>query len=256
MEDRCNLDNFFAAVARRNIVPNWTGFNYLIEEGTSDYCHEIGYLLAIYKSPTIFEVVIEVLQQSKFKAEALGLTETDVVMDQAIYAKAAEILLHPIHATLSNFVVLRMGAFHTSCNYMSIIGKRFADAGMRDLVVEACILGEGSVERMMNGKHYNNGIRVLKYLYDVMSRLKFEVFDDWLLENGHQRLESLLESYGMILSTEEVSFETFKKFLVHQEMFNLFAEFDKCLRDSPQSGPTATFWTSFLDMMNIFYLLF
>jgi hypothetical protein len=53
-----------------------------------------------------------------------------------------------------------MWAFHTSCNYISIIGKRFADAGMGDLVVEAGILGEGSVERMMSGKQYNNGIRV------------------------------------------------------------------------------------------------
>ena len=38
-------------------MPNWTGFNYLIEEGTSDSCHEIGYLPAIDKSPTTFEVV-------------------------------------------------------------------------------------------------------------------------------------------------------------------------------------------------------
>ena len=36
-------------------------------------------------------------------------------------------------------------------------------------------------------------------------------------------------SYGMMLSTEEISFENFKNLLVYQEMFNLFVEFDNCV---------------------------
>jgi hypothetical protein len=35
------------------------------------------------------ETVVEVLKQSKSKAETLGLRETDVVFDQAIYAKVS-----------------------------------------------------------------------------------------------------------------------------------------------------------------------
>ena len=37
---------------------------------------------------------------------------------------------------------------------------------MRELVVETGILGEGSAERALSGKHYNSGIKVFKYLVD------------------------------------------------------------------------------------------
>ncbi len=98
-------------------------------------------LPAINQSPTKLETVQDVLVQSKLKAEALGLSETDVVMDQAIYARALEILLMPRNRELKKFIVLRMGAFHTSCIFLSVIGKRFADAGLRDLIVEANLVG-------------------------------------------------------------------------------------------------------------------
>jgi len=71
------------------------------------------------------DVVLELLVQSKLKAEKLGLEETDVVFDQAIYAKAVEVLMNPIHLDLKRFIVLRMGAFHTTMTFLAVIGKRF-----------------------------------------------------------------------------------------------------------------------------------
>ena len=82
-------------------------------------------------------------------------------MDQAIYAKAVEIMFHPAHADLLNFIILRMGSFQTALNFMPVIEKRFSNSGTRELVVEAGILGEGSAERALSGKHYNSGIRVI-----------------------------------------------------------------------------------------------
>lgn len=87
------------------------------------------------------DTVLELLQQSKLKAEKIGLKETDVVLDLAIYAKAVEIVMNPLHKDLKSFVVLRMGAFHTSMIFLAVIGKRFADAGLRDIIVEANLLG-------------------------------------------------------------------------------------------------------------------
>ena len=71
----------------------------------------------------------------------LGLTETDIVLDQAIYAKAVEILMNPIHEELNKFIVLRMGGFHITCIFLGVIGKRFGDGGLRDLIIESNILG-------------------------------------------------------------------------------------------------------------------
>ena len=46
------------------------------------------------------------------------------------------------------------------------------------------LLGEGSVERMLTGKHYNNATRVLKYVYDAISRCRIDQFDSWLTQRG------------------------------------------------------------------------
>ncbi len=91
------------------------------------------------------DVVLDILNQSKAKAERLGLSEVDVVFDQAIYAKAVEIVLNPMYIHLKKFIVLRMGAFHTTMTFLAVIGKRFGDAGLRDWIVEANILGVGKI---------------------------------------------------------------------------------------------------------------
>lgn len=45
-----------------------------------------------------------------------------------------------------------MGVFHTICNFPGIFGKRFLDAGLRDLAGESEVITEGSVDRVVNGQ--------------------------------------------------------------------------------------------------------
>ena len=52
-------------------------------------------LPAIDQSPTNPDTVLELLIQPKAKVQRLVLNETDVVVDQAIYAKVVEILANP-----------------------------------------------------------------------------------------------------------------------------------------------------------------
>ena len=47
------------------------------------------------------------------------------------------------------WVLLRLGTFHTIFNLLSIIGKRFQDAGLRDICTESGIIAEGSVSSVL-----------------------------------------------------------------------------------------------------------
>ena len=38
-----------------------------------------------------------------------------------------------------------MGVFHTICTMLAVIGKRFGDAGLRDLSVESGVIAGGSI---------------------------------------------------------------------------------------------------------------
>ncbi len=160
-------------------IPGWTGFNYLMCDNDSDNYHKIGYLPSINKSPTSHDTVLELLSQSKIKAEKLGLVDTDVVLDMAIYAKAVEVMMNPKYIDLKQFIVLRLGGFHTMCIFIAVIGKRFASAGLRDIVIEANLLGESSVDQMFKGKHYNNAMRILKYMYEAVKRHMINSFEQW-----------------------------------------------------------------------------
>ena len=37
---------------------------------------------------------------------------------------------------------------------------------------------KGSVGKVINGKHYNNGTRIFKYIYDPLVRVQIDQFQD------------------------------------------------------------------------------
>ena len=54
--------------------------------------------------------------------------------------------------------------FHTICTFLSVIGKRFQDAGLRDVIIESGVISEGSV---FGVRTYNRAIRFHKLMYEA-----------------------------------------------------------------------------------------
>ena len=79
-------------------------------------------------------------------------------------------------------IILMMGNFHTICNLLSIIGKLFGDSGLRDLIVESGAIAEGSVNKVLEGRQYNRGVRVHKLVYEACMRIIWTTFQEWLRE--------------------------------------------------------------------------
>ena len=124
--------------------------------------------------------------------KSLQLNNIVVVFDQALYAKAAEVTWKRPE-TFKN-IILRMGVFHATCNFMGTIGKRFADAGLRDLCVEAGVIADGSITGVLDGHRYNRAIRLHKLLYEAFLRLAWKGFRPWLEENHPEDLLHLEET--------------------------------------------------------------
>ena len=90
-----------------------------------------GLLLPTIDAPaTSMTTVNEILVHSLKIKDVLELKSIVLIFDQALYAKATEIVWK--HPDQFSDIVLRMGVFHTVCTLLSIIGKRFQDAGLRD----------------------------------------------------------------------------------------------------------------------------
>ena len=45
-----------------------------------------------------------------------------------------------------------MGTFNTICTFLAVIGKRFGEAGLRDLAVESGVIADGSIAGILDTK--------------------------------------------------------------------------------------------------------
>jgi hypothetical protein len=59
-----------------------------------------------------------------------------------------------------------------------IIGKRFADAGVCDLLVEAGVVAQGSVSAVLDGRHYNRAVRAHTLVYEALLCMAWKHFGD------------------------------------------------------------------------------
>ncbi len=145
------------------VVPSWSAFNTMLQKENAPRESSVGYCQIIDGSPTELGTVYTVLEKSLQMANQLHQQDAIVVFDQAIYAKALEIIWK--NQERFQRIVLRLGAFHTICAFSAAIGKRFGDAGLSDILVESGIVGAGSVNGVIQGKHYNRFIRVHKVFH-------------------------------------------------------------------------------------------
>ena len=147
--------------SRNQTVCSWTGFNILVRNEEKVHDDVVGYLPTVNAPATQLSTVREVLRRTQQIKSSLDLKSTVVVFDQALYAKATEILWKEEDLMKD---IPRMGVFHTVCTLLSIIGKRFQDAGLRDLLIESGVIAEGSVEGALEGSKYNRAVRAHKLL--------------------------------------------------------------------------------------------
>ncbi|KAK3884774.1 hypothetical protein Pcinc_010960 [Petrolisthes cinctipes] len=115
------LARLHAASSQENPVAGWTGFNITTRDNEDVSQNTVAYLPTINAPATEMSTIHEVLIRSQIM-NTLELKSIVVVCDQATYAKAVEILWK--HKDKFSHIVPILGAFHTICTLMAIIGKR------------------------------------------------------------------------------------------------------------------------------------
>jgi hypothetical protein len=72
--------------------------------------------------------------------------------------------------------IIMIGTFHVVCAYFKMIGKKMEGTGLSDILLEASLIGSGSVTGVMTGKHYSRAMHCHKILLEALERLLFEEF--------------------------------------------------------------------------------
>eukprot|EP00117_Sycon_ciliatum_P005471 scpid86952/ scgid9409/ len=120
---------------------------------------------------TVYELIV----RSQQLASKLGQDHCIITVDQAVYAKAVEVCWKT--PQFKN-VVLRMGAFHTAYAFLAVLGKRFASAGLEDLLVESGVVGASACKQVMAGKHYNRAVRLHKLVFECLLGINRMLHED------------------------------------------------------------------------------
>ena len=102
-------------------ISSWTGINIKTRRENLVLRDTVGYLPTIDSPATAMNTIFEVLMKAHQTKDELKLKHVVVVFDQAIYAKAVEIIWK--YRDLFADIDPRLGAFHTISCFLSVIGK-------------------------------------------------------------------------------------------------------------------------------------
>lgn len=175
-------------------TPSWTGFNSRIIEDNIPK-QRVSYLSPINLSPTNASVVAHTMEQAQNVGIECGQTYVQVTYDLAI-AKIA----YKIQATegrkFSNLFI-HLGSFHLMMAYFKTIGHFIDECGLTHMMIESKIIASGSVNGIIEGKHFNRCKRLHPLMALSLQLLHFDQFlknkdDDYEFVKG-QIYEDLLD---------------------------------------------------------------
>ena len=157
-------------------VPGWSGFNAILFPEMA-YKSNIGYCPMIDRNSTEYSTIYTVLKHAQKLTSALEQQDTVVTFDLVIYMKAKQIQWR-YPEEFAN-VIIRMGGFHIALNYLGLIGKKYLDSGLDDLLIESGTYAARTTAALMKGKSYIQGLRAHKLVSEAMFRLMWSAFVAW-----------------------------------------------------------------------------
>ena len=167
------------------------------------------------------------------------------VFDQTIYAKAFEVN-YKVYEKFK-LIVLRLGTFYIHGTLISIIGKRFLHAGLKELFIEARVVAEGCGLQFWRAETITGVFVCRNWLTKHSWGLHWL---DGSHPAGSRQVQTCIDEIGTLadeLSKErhdEVSRAEFSSILL-----TFFSEYTLHLRNT--DGPLSLFRMSYIDMIEL-----
>ena len=81
-------------------------------------------------------------------------------------------------------IVVRLGGFHVTVNFMGAVGYLMKGSGIKELLVESSACNKGTAEKVLNGKDYYKMLRFHLLLSDAITGLLWKEFEQWLVSEN------------------------------------------------------------------------
>ena len=225
-----------------DVFAGWTGFNIKMCPDNIPLS-SIKYLPVIEANPTEMSTIYTILLKSIEIADKLEIDSLVLVSDQAIYSKIQQIRWK--NDVFNQRLVVRLGEFHTVMAFLSVIGKRFKDAGLINIIIESEIVAAGSVDGVISGKHYNRSLRTHKLLFEAFSQMLWSAFLQSVTEEICTEVHSLSSHLCELFFDGNLNVSNLPT--NYNDIMKLYNEFvvTNCKRNA-----TFCFWVTYLEIVS------
>ncbi|MCG7882443.1 MAG: hypothetical protein JAY96_12745 [Candidatus Thiodiazotropha endolucinida] len=227
-------------------VPGWTGF-VSITGSKPTILTTIDYYPVINRPITEYKTVQECLRYAEEASKEVGQTYVITTFDLGVCMKAFPLIWNNPQKYANHIVMI--GTFHLVCAYLKMLGKKMAGSGLSDVMLEAGLIGTGSIQGVLTGKHYERAMHCHKIVLESLERLLLEQF--LVQRDSNQLLDTLPEAAQLKvqnlihLPSKDTLEETVKDDAVHSYITEYCQYREKV--HSGELGKTAQFWIAYME---------
>lgn len=227
-------------------TPSWTGFNSLIHLD-ENLKQRVSYLTTINSSPTSKEVVQETLYQCLKIASECNQDYIEVTYDLGI-AKIAYQIQSTERPTFDK-VFIHIGSFHLIMAYFKACGKFIENCGITNILVNANVLAQGSVNSFIAGKHYNRCRRLYPLISLALNILHFKRFAE---EEDITLSDHISDYLSLFIESKSAEPRINDEDLL--DLYTTYNEFRERTLEG-QHGKTAKFYMIFINLIDHYLIL-
>ncbi len=227
-------------------TPGWDGF-----VSITGYPHKrittIGYYSVIHNPITEYKIVQECLRLAKEATQEVQQEYTITTFDLGVCMKAYPVVLNDPDRYTKHIILI--GTFHLTCAYFLMIGKKMEATGLTDVLLEAGLVGSGTVYGVLSGKNYSRAMVCHKTVLESLERLLLKQYLDsrgksklfeHLPEGAKQKLKQLTSSPKKDIFEDRLNDRDISNYI---EMYFQFREEVV----NGQVGKTGKFWMTYMD---------
>jgi len=186
----------------------------------------------------------------------VGQKHTIITADQPLYSRGKELVwANPKYEN----VIFLMGGLHICFNFLKAIGQHMESAGLDDLWTEAGVFATNTTETMLDGKAYYHAVRGHQLTYEALWRIKWPLFESWLVEKSLQQdveVKELAQNVaklfkqnrgGNVREDLQAAVGQLSNVLSSEKVQNLIEDFESTHSDNPNFR----LWSAYMGMVDI-----
>ena len=230
-------------------MPGMTGF--LSKTGkVPDSLTTIDYYPVIPSPITEYKTVQECLRYAESATQEVQQRYTIITFDLGVCMKAYPITWNNPERYQNHIILI--GTFHLACGFMKMLGKKMDGSGLSDVLLEAGLIGSGSLQGVLSGKHYDRALHCHKVLTEALEQLLFRQYQESNSVELSQESHRVLNDVVSTCSPDAIE-SAMKSDAVREYLNNFLAYREKCRAGF--LGKTAQLWLSYMDHVRLLLAL-